>query len=94
MHVDWPGLLLCLRRILRWSRSTSDADLSDYIVSSSARDLLEKIRPDLEAAGIHLPRGTRSATALDDLASIINDFTKLLDGLAKVKPGQLAPAAH
>ncbi len=71
--VDWVPLLLSMRRALRWYRSICDAELSDYLVSSSARDLLERIRPDLEEAGVDVPRRGRAITALDDLGAVVNN---------------------
>jgi hypothetical protein len=71
-HVDWPPLLLSMRRVLRWLRSAVDGDLSDYLLSSSARDLLERIRPDLEEAGVEVPHRQRAATAVDDLRAVVN----------------------
>jgi hypothetical protein len=78
-HVDWPPLLVSMRRVLRWFRSTVDAELSDYLVSSSARDLLERIRPDLEEAGIDAPHRQRAATAVDDLFAVISRLSERLD---------------
>ncbi len=49
---DWPQLLGALRRILRWSSQLELATMSDYLIASSDRDLLEAIRPDLAFAGI------------------------------------------
>jgi hypothetical protein len=49
---DWPQLLGILRRILRWSSRPELATMSDYLCASSARDLIEGIRPDLAFAGI------------------------------------------
>lgn len=78
-HVDWPPLLLSMRRIVRWFRSTAEADLSDYLVSSSARDLLERIRPDLEEARVDVPHRQRAATAVDDLRAVISRLSERLD---------------
>jgi DNA-binding transcriptional ArsR family regulator len=78
-HVDWPPLLLSARRLVRWLRGTGDADLSDYLVASSARDLLERVRPDLEEAGVPVPRGQRAAVAVDGLLAVINRILELLD---------------
>jgi hypothetical protein len=78
-HVDWPPLLLSMRRVARWFRSTADADLSDYLVSSSARDLIERMRPDLEEAGVAVPPRQRAATAVDDLLAVISRLFERLD---------------
>jgi hypothetical protein len=78
-YIDWPPLLLSLRRVVRWFRSTVDSEMSDYLVSSSARDLLERIRPDLEEAGIEVPHRQGAATAVDDLRAAIKRVSELLD---------------
>jgi hypothetical protein len=78
-HVDWVPLLLSMRRALRWFRSTADAELSDYLVSSSARDLLERIRPDLEEVGFDMPQRRRADTALDDVLDFVNRVSESLD---------------
>jgi hypothetical protein len=78
-HVDWIPILLSLRRTLRWSREASRAEPSDYLLSSSARDLLERIRPDLQAAAVDVPAGRSAATALDDLSAVTKQIFDLLD---------------
>jgi DNA-binding transcriptional ArsR family regulator len=78
-HVDWPALLLSLRRILRWFRTIEDAELSGYLISSSARDLLERIGPDLEEANVEVPHGQRAMTALDDLLTVFERVSRRLD---------------
>ncbi len=77
-HVDWAQLLRGLRRILRWLRHAADADLSDYMLASEARDLLEDVRADLEYAGIVLPRRQTSAEALPDLSHVVAQSLELL----------------
>jgi hypothetical protein len=78
-HIDWPPLLLSMRRIVRWLRSTADAGQSAYLVLSSARDLIERIRPDLEEAAIDVPDRQRAATAVDDLRAVLNQVRDRLD---------------
>jgi hypothetical protein len=78
-HVDWVPILLSLRRAIRWVRDTSRSQQSEYLVSSSARDLLERIRPDLEASGVEMPARRRAATALDDLLYVLNQVSEFLD---------------
>lgn len=51
-HRDWPQLLGALRAILRWSQQEELQSASKYLRSSSARQLLDSIRPDLAFAGI------------------------------------------
>lgn len=68
-NVEWVPIPLSLRRVLRWSRTSRGADLTDYLLVSGARDLLERIRSDLAAAGVALPSSQRSDTAVEDLFS-------------------------
>ena len=72
-------MLLSPRRLLRWFRSTAGAELTDYLLSSSARDLLELVRSDLEEAGIDVPNRQGAATAIDDLLAVINRVSERLD---------------
>lgn len=78
-HIDWIPILLSLRRALRWNRETGNSQRSEYLVSSSARDLLERIRPDLEAANIEVPAGRRASSALGDLSTVLNQVFEFLD---------------
>jgi hypothetical protein len=70
-----------IRRRRRSTRTTRgyDHQLSDYLLSSSARDLLERIRPDLEESGIDVPHRQLAATALDDLLAVIHRVSERLD---------------
>jgi hypothetical protein len=49
---DWPQLFRALLRILRWLADPPNQELSDYMLMSSARTLLEEVRPDLGFAGV------------------------------------------
>jgi hypothetical protein len=51
-HRDWPQLLGTLRTILRWSEQGELQSASEYLRSSSARQLLDRIRGELALAGI------------------------------------------
>jgi len=70
-HRDWPQLLGALRRILRWSEQPELETMSDYLRASSARDLLETIRPDLAFAGIPVDLSPSPENTLGELAEII-----------------------
>lgn len=78
-HVDWIPISVSLRRILRWTREASGSERSEYLISSSARDLLERIRPDLEEADIELPAGHSAASALSDLSTAVRQVLERLD---------------
>jgi hypothetical protein len=79
-HVDWVQLLTGLRRALRWLRHAADADMSEYIASSEARDLLEAVRRDFEYAGIVVPRRRTAAGAVDDLGDVLRHTLAALHG--------------
>jgi hypothetical protein len=49
---DWPQLFSAFRRILRWLGDPANQGLSDYLLLSGARTLLEEVEPDLRFAGI------------------------------------------
>jgi len=72
---DWPQLLGALRRILRWSTQPELATMSDYLRASSARDLVEAIRPDLAFAGIPVDLSPSPEHTLRELEEVI---TRLL----------------
>jgi hypothetical protein len=67
----WPQLLGVLRRILRWSSEPELATMSDYLVASSARDLIEAIRPDLSFAGIPVDLSPSPEDTLRELEVVI-----------------------
>jgi hypothetical protein len=67
----WPQLLGALRRILRWSSRSELATMSDYLLASSARDLIEGIRPDLAFAGIPADLSPSPENTLRSLEAII-----------------------
>jgi hypothetical protein len=49
---DWPQLFRAYRRILRWLFNRTTQGLSDYLLLSGARTLIEEINRDLRFAGI------------------------------------------
>lgn len=70
-HRDWPQLLGALRRILRWSEQPELKTMSDYLRASSARDLLESVRPDLSFAGIPTDLSPSPENTLSKLEEVI-----------------------
>lgn len=50
--VDWPQLLYALRRILRWLHDPGAEELSDYMLASEARVLMDELAPELRFAGV------------------------------------------
>jgi uncharacterized protein YegP (UPF0339 family) len=69
---DWPQLLGALRRILRWLEREDVDEMSAYMRSSRARDLLETVYPDLAYAGIPVRFGTTSEEAWSSLVETID----------------------
>jgi hypothetical protein len=49
---DWPQMFRGLRKLLRWLADPVNHDLSDYLLMSSVRTLVEEIEPDLTFAGL------------------------------------------
>jgi hypothetical protein len=68
---DWPQLLGALRRILRWSSEPELATMSDYLLASSARDLLEGIRPELAFAGIPVDLSPSPESTMGELEEVV-----------------------
>jgi hypothetical protein len=68
--------------------SRPDLDgLSDYMLGSLARDLLERVGPDLAYAGIRSPRSLIADQAWDDLRHTIDTV------LAPIRPDAPPPDA-
>lgn len=59
-HVDWPQLFAAYRNVLRWLANPANQNLSDYMLASEARSLVEEIAPDLRFAGIAIDPGGQS----------------------------------
>jgi hypothetical protein len=51
----WPRISQGLRKLLRWLADPANHRLSDYLLMSSARTLVDEIQPDLTLAGFPLP---------------------------------------
>ena len=59
-HVDWPQIFAAYRRLLRWLADPANQNLSDYMLASEARTLVEEISPDLLFAGVAIDAGGES----------------------------------
>jgi hypothetical protein len=59
-HVDWPQIFYAYRKLLRWLADPANQDLSDYMLASEARNLVEEINPDLLLAGVAIDPGGQS----------------------------------
>lgn len=73
----WPPLLGGLRATARWLRRPVLEELSDYMLGSEARDLLEDVRDRFEEAGFAVGR-TPAAGAWEDLEVLIEDVLSSL----------------
>ncbi len=57
---DWPQLFRAYRLILRWLFNRTTQGLSDYLLLSGARTLLEEVESDLRFAGVNVNVGEAS----------------------------------
>jgi hypothetical protein len=87
-HRDWPQLFSALRSILRWSELTTNAGDSEYLLASSARQLLVRLSPELSFVGIP---SRRSAT-VDDAGRELERVTASLLGILDVNPAPTPPS--
>jgi hypothetical protein len=78
-HRDWPQLLGALRAILRWSQHEELQSTSDYLRASSARQLLERIRPELAFAGITIDSHPTAESAPRQLQTAVEGALAALD---------------
>jgi hypothetical protein len=78
VHRDWPHLLSGLREVLRWLGRADLDDLSDYLLGSQARDLLERVRDPFQRAGV-LVGDADAEGAWGDLEAVVASGLELLD---------------
>lgn len=84
IHREWPQLLGALRAILRWSKQPELAELSAYMLGSSARQLLERIRPELAFAGVRTNLRATAEVAPQVLEHVVDDIMAPLEALTFV----------
>lgn len=87
VHRDWRQSLRGLRLIARWLNRADLDDLSEYLLASQARDLLEEVRGDFEYAGISVGR-TPGEGARQDLEALVERALREL-GVARSEPAEL-----
>jgi hypothetical protein len=87
-HRDWPQLLSALRELLRWLNNPALSQLSDYLLASEARDLVERIQPDLHYAGLPASIQRRTGDAWDELEALVESALSALQDLAAGHPRQ------
>jgi hypothetical protein len=77
-HVDWPQVLHALRVLLRWLREHDREELSDYMLASQAREVLESVAGDLRFAGVPVePGGPDGAEYGPHFAEAVRDLLRL-----------------
>ena len=78
LHVDWPQLFRALRVLLRWLREPRNEDLSEYMLASEARRVLEAVADDLRFAGVSVDLGgPDGAEYWRHFASVVRDLPPL-----------------
>jgi uncharacterized protein YegP (UPF0339 family) len=78
---DWPQLLGPLRLILRRLRELEHRDLSEYLLASEIRELLDEVRPMFGYAGVHVASSAGAASAVDDLGATLQWALGVLGGV-------------
>jgi hypothetical protein len=73
----WPQLLSGLRHVVRWLRAPRLDALSNYLLASEARDLLEEVRDRFEEAGFEVGNSP-TAGAWGDLETLLEDVLAVL----------------
>lgn len=77
-HRDWPQLFSALRSILRWSDGDEHSGDSDYLLASSARQLLDSLRPELSFAGIASQSSITADRATEELERVTGSLLSAL----------------
>lgn len=78
-HVDWPQIFAAYRMLLRWLADPANQDLSDYMLASEIRNLVEEINPDLLFAGVAIDPGGQSNDS-----AYVERFAERLRGLGPI----------
>jgi hypothetical protein len=79
LFVSWVHLLPAFAEVVEWLDRMADTEYSEYMVSSGARDLVERIAPDLEAASVEIgPKAPGHGTAY------LSTFTDIIDALLRI----------
>jgi len=86
LYRPWPTLLSALRDVSTWSRAPDLDAMSDYLLASRARDLMESVGPRLSSSGVKL---AEKGIAVDYWAS----FTETVENaLGKLEPPEPSPS--
>jgi hypothetical protein len=76
VFVSWVHLLPAFVEVVQWLDRMTEAEYSEYMISSSARDLMERITRDLEVAGLDVGSRTPSHGA-----AYLSSFVDTVDAL-------------
>lgn len=84
--VSWVHLLPALTDVIEWLDRINESGYSEYMMSSSARDLIERIVPHLELAGLDIEPKTPShgaayLSSFVDIVDTVLDITNAGAGL-------------
>jgi hypothetical protein len=69
---EWPQLLGALTRVRRWLRNVEGGDLSEYMLASRTRDLLDEITTPLSHAGVPVAQHAGVDAAWPDLEQTVS----------------------
>ena len=78
VYRPWPSLLTALREVWAWARDPELDELSDYLLASRARELVDSVCPRLAAAGVRL---AEKGIAADYWASFVETVENALGEL-------------
>lgn len=78
-HRDWPQLFSALRSIVRWSQQQAIAGPSDYMLASSARQVLDDLTPELSFVGIPSGRRVTVDHATEEVERVTGSLLATLD---------------
>ena len=79
VFVSWVHLLPAFAEVIEWLDRMAETEYSEYMISSSARDLMERIAPDLEAAGLDIGPKTPSRGA-----AYMSTFADMVDAILSI----------
>lgn len=78
VHRDWPQLFRALGTIRRWLETPEHERLSPYLRASEARQLMNRVKPDLLHAGV---RVSNAGTGADYWSTFVENVDRALAAL-------------
>lgn len=91
--MPWTHLLPALLEILAWLESEAETTDSEYLISRSARDLIERVGPDMELAGI-VPPPSRSLPGATYLPGFVTAIESALGAIGSGSFGGEGPVTR